>query len=655
MVTRTATPRTLPVVCRVAALLVLILVVTTVQAQCDLSQEPTRLSVEGFGTAYFQEFETDAARNRVDLSGGVCITGEDARWTILAESASLSGLRNAEQLRAEIIGAVLLYKDWRVVAEMLRSDGVTLEMEQVTFSGRGVVGSAAVLALDLRLGRTVAGGVRVLGRSFRLEAESAELVGDAVDLRTVLITTCTCPGRPFYVVTGSEAHLELDAQRLDVGNGYLSLAGLRLPLAPEFQLSGAAFEELSLPVTLEYRPGNSGTGLGVVVPDLELDEGLSLEMGLLGLDDDNPLQAFALAHYRSKSVNFTVGRARGGPRADLVVVEPLAPALDASFAIRNRHEAASDYLHEGVLSLAAKPAAVALGQSSKLNLSGELFAAASAQEIAGTAVVSPRLGALAGVELAVPTGPGATMTVGLEGRLTDYPALNASQFGVSLRSGWLYRRGPWTLDLRHNRLWTDSGSPFSVKLDRLLPQNEVELHAAVAGAVAGSLTGNAHLDLEYDLLMVGNAVPNGLERLGAAVSLSYPLGGWTMGFRGNLELAGLLDPDPPGRRRAFVQTEVTAEQGDWEAGAKVRYDLRSAQQGLSLLEASVAVPLEYKGGTLTPYVALDFAPTLLRHETPRLSGHGVTLTWRSCCGTVKVGYRQQDSSFATTFGFALEH
>lgn len=255
----------------------------------------------------------------------------------------------------------------------------------------------------------------------------------------------------------------------------------------------------------------------------------------------------------------------------------------------------------------------------------------------------------------VPTGPGGTATIALEGRYTEYPAFAVGQYGVSLKTGWRYRREGWSLELDHDRLWTDSGSPFSTKLDRLTPQNKLSLGAAVAGPLSGDLEGSARLALGYDLLMLGSAVPNGLERLGASFGLEYPAGEWALAFRGQLELAGLLDPDPAAKRLAHVLVIMSAERGEWEVGTQARYDLRPGRQGLSLLEASAAVPFGFDSGTLTPFLAVDFAPLLLEQEVPRVSGHGALITWRSCCGTLKVGYRQQGDSFATTFGFALEY
>ncbi|MEX2535723.1 MAG: hypothetical protein WD273_08995 [Trueperaceae bacterium] len=643
---------------RVAAI-ILFCVTALAGAQCDLASDPITLSITGFGTAHFQEFVTVEAGSRAVLSGDVCIVGEGGAWTIIAEQATISGLRQGEQLRASIREPTLLLDGWRVTAIELEGDGEGLELSQVTFVGRGVMGSAGLLALDTQGGDPVASDVKVLGESFRLEARQARLTGNVVDLQTVVITTCTCPGEPFYTVSGGAGQLDLERRSLAVDDGRLEVAGAKLQLAERVELSGDALQNFSPPVTLEYRPGTTGTGLGVVVPDLELDEGLSLEMGILGLDSQNPLQGFALLRYREENISFTVGRARGGPRADFEIVEPLTPSLDASFAIHNRHEAASDYLHEGLLQLEATPPALELGAGWSLQWNARAFGAVSSQELAGAPagkpVVSPRLGVAGGARLQLTPTAGSTLALALEGQATGYPALSASQYGVAVRPSWQYRRAPWTVDVAWNRLWTDSGSPFSTKLDRLTPSNRVSTRLAAAGALGGGANGSAQLDVAYDLRRWGGGNPGGLESLGARFGLGYTLGAWKLDLSTRVELAGLLDPDPAGKREGYFQTSVKGIQGEWEVGTRVRYELRPGDEGLSLLEASLALPLAFESGTLTPFLALDFVPLLQRSELPRVSGHGLDLAWASCCGIVRLGYRQHDGTFATSFGLALEH
>jgi hypothetical protein len=623
-------------------------------AQCDLSADPVTLAIEGFGTAYFQEFEADPVADRVELTGDVCIVALSGEWTITGDRASITGLRTQATLHARITAPAIAFDGWRVLARILESNGTALSLVDVTFEGNGVVGSADRLEMDAEAGNPKAEAVRVSGSNFRLQADRAHLVGNDVDLWGVAITTCTCRGTPFYEITGTDARLDLDRQRLTVGNGRLAVAGLAVPLAERLELSAASLQRLSPPVTLEYRP-EPGTGLGVVVPDLEVEKGLALELGVLGLDAANPLQGYALARYRQENVSFTVGRARGGPRADFDIVQSVTAHLDASFSIRNRHEAASHYLHEGKLQLGASPAPIGLGPAGTLELRGIAFAAVSAQEPPGGPVMSPRLGVEAGFEARTPTGPGSTLALAMEGNYTAYPAREASQVGLSLKPSWHYDGEPFGFGVTLDRLWTDSGSPFSTKLDRLTPRHRLSAQASLAGPLGGGADGSARVDFAYDLLRLGGVPVAGLERLGAGFGLTYPLGDWTVALQTRLELAGLLDPDADGDRKGFFQAGVTGRQGAWEAGTSFRYGLRPGEEGVELVEASLAVPLRLEDVTLTPFVALDFVPLLFRGEPPSVSGHGLELTWVSCCGTVSLGYRQHDSSFATSFGLSLEH
>ena len=633
--------------------IILFCVSALASAQCDLASDPVTLSIAGFGTAHFQEFETDPTGTGAELIGSVCIVGEDGAWTITAERAIISGLRDGGELKAEIDDATLIFDGWRVEAEELESNGEVLELSDVTFTGRGVAGSAGILAIEAEEGLPRAVDVRVLGENFRLQASEASLRGEIVALEGVVVTTCTCPGEPFYTVSGGSAQLDLTEQRIALMDGELRVAGLSVPLAERVELSSEDFDDISPPVTLEYKP-NGGTGLGVVVPQLELEEGFSLETGLLGLDPFNPLVAFALMHYRDEGVSFSVGRARGGPRADFEVVEQVSPALEAVFAIHNRHYADADFLHEGLFALRTTPEPIAFGAGQKLEWTARAFSAASAQTLSGTPVVSPRLGVAAGVRMETRVGDGGALALALEGESTSYPAVGASQYGLTLRPSWSFRRAPWTVSIDWHRRWTDSGSPFSTELDKLTPISLASARVVAAGQLGGGADGRAQLDLGYDLRRLDED-PGGLERLGAGFGLNYPVGRWSVTVESQLELAGVLDPDPGGDRAGYFQVGVAGSRGEWEAGTRLRYGLRPGERGLSLLETSFAVPLEFEHSTITPFLALDFVPLLEHSEMPRVSGHGINITWASCCGTVRMGYRQQEGVFSTSFGLALEH
>jgi hypothetical protein len=58
--------------------------------------------------------------------------------------------------------------------------------------------------------------------------------------------------------------------------------------------------------------------------------------------------------------------------------------------------------------------------------------------------------------------------------------------------------------------------------------------------------------------------------------------------------------------------------------------------------------------SLEPFLALNVLPTLLENTWPRLGGHGLEVQWRTCCGTLNVGYRQFNEKFSTSFSILLE-
>jgi hypothetical protein len=115
------------------------------------------------------------------------------------------------------------------------------------------------------------------------------------------------------------------------------------------------------------------------------------------------------------------------------------------------------------------------------------------------------------------------------------------------------------------------------------------------------------------------------------------------------EFAPAFNPDLD--YKAYLEAGINAIAPRWEAGFAVRFD---TQFKLNKLETKTAFPIDIDDISLEPFIAIDFIPTLQAFDLPRISGHGLELTWRSCCGTISVGYRQQENSFKTLIGFTLE-
>ena len=621
---------------------------------CEMGAAPTALTIEGLGRAYFEDFESDTGAGTALLFGNVCIEAQDGSWLVRAEQVQLEGLGTDSGVRGSIERALLRTGGWVARSQHLEIDERGFTLGSVEFAGRGFSGEALRLQVSRETAQLDAWDVAMSGAGMEFRARTATLGESDADLRDVSITTCDCPGEPLYTVDGSAARLDLGRESLILEGGQLNLPGARIGLRQGFELSAGTFEELSLPVSFEFGGGN-GEGLGVIVPDLKLGEGLTAQFGLLHLFAQDPVRPFGLLNYSEGDVSFTVGAGREGPVSRFELRRTLADTVRLGFLVRNRHEPDFHYLHEGVLSANLVPYALDMPGRTRLTFDAGAFVAASAQTPSSGTVAGARVGVSGGTQFDITLGQGATYTADADAQFTVYPDLDASQYGVTLRNRLRYSQSPLTVSVEHRRRWTDSGSPFTTRLDRLTPQHTLTAAGTVAGVIEGVGDADLQLNFGYDLLRLNEAEYGGLTRLGASAGLKRPLAGnWTGTARASVELAGMLDPDPAGRRDGYAQLDVGASGGEWELGARARYALRPGEEGFDLLEARAAVPLELGEVTLTPFLALDFAPLVWEDEGIGISGHGVIVTWASCCGTLRVGYRQQADKFVTELSVALE-
>lgn len=619
--------------------------------QCSLAGDPYEFEVRGLGTAYFQSFRQDPATDSAVFRGDVCITGEGGAWTILTDEVRVEGLRG--DLRLEMARGVLLLEGWRIEAEGLVGDAERVRLAGATFSGQGIDGSAEGITLDVATGDVALERVRATGERFRFEAARGRLVEASLILEDAVVTTCVCDGPSAYRVRTEETRLDLGNGRVVLRRGVLETGPLRIRLSDELELGEAALADLRLPVTLEYRgddpaAGRVGTGLGLLLPSLPVEDGLRLEAGVVGLDPEHPLAPFALLRHKTPAVEFEVGRSRAGPRVRMLVREPLAPDLTLELGIANLHEPAHDFLHEGHMALVARRDGLPLPAGATFDLHGRVLAAASSQAL-DPAVTDLRLGVTGGGTLRAPLPLGSLELAGGAGA-TRYPGAETTQWSVRLAPALRAAGGGLHAGVRLERLWTNGASPFTPRLDRLAPSAELTASLRYA-APLGDHTGlDASLALRYDLL----PARRGLEeaRLRAAVRREW--GSWALVPELELELADRLDPAAPGARDSYLRLGVRGRRQGLELGSEARLALSPGGEALETLELYGAAPLELGEVTLRPFLALDAVPLLRAGEPPRLSGHGLELTWRSCCGTVQLGYRQRGSDFVTRFGLALE-
>jgi len=618
-------------------------------AQCAPAKGATELSIGNFATATFLELKTDASHDQVDLYGKVCVSGRG--WTLAADVVKVAGA-NAE-IRITAQRATVTVRGWTARAASLTADSSQLTLQQVMLTGHGVDGRAASAVLDLSSGELRLGAIDLHGAAFYLSGDSATLAGDQVTVAGPGITTCHCAGPPLYRVSGASARLDARAEKVVLSDGQVTVMGVHVPLGTTVTIDAQTLKSLALPLSIEYLPsdaasGEAGTGLGVILTHLGLAPGVYARVGATGLDADYPLASEALLKGQAGGTSFTFGKAPGGMRFVERSDQALTPWLDAGFDTRVLEPGNRDRLREGALHARAHTAVPAL----RGNASLDAVAAASAQSPGSGPVAGARLG-ISGSALvasaADATWGQAQLRVGAS--LTGYPDQRAVQWGVRAEPSYLLDAGPLSLRLAYLTRFTNSGSPFTTSLDRLEPAQRASGRLSLSGAPAPGWRASAKVSAQYDL--VGNStVAAGLNRLNVSGSLTRSLRGWDLTGSVDAVLAGVLAPN--GDRDGYLQLGLDAHSGELALGARARYRVAPGPQGLDLLQVSAAVPLQLPGVVVRPYLAVDFAPTVAGGALPAISGHGLDLTIPSCCGAIKIGYRDQDGTISVSLALDLK-
>ncbi len=637
---------------RVPALLALALLVSApAAAQCSRGPDTSMVSIEGFGAAYYRELRTDQANDRVVFYGGVCVAGEGATWVVMADRVVLSGLRTTLALRAE--DATLRLEGWTLAAARLDATREVLNLHEVRLSGADAGGSASEVSLDLTTGDVRLTALTLRGAAFVVRGTSAALVDGGLTLQGAEVTTCTCPGTPFYAVDSAQAAVDLDGRRVTMTRAVLRVAGQSIPLAADTTLDEATLGAITLPLSVGYTAtdaaaGVTGTGLEVLLTDLPLADGAAVDLGAAGLDRDYPLVGVALIHAHEGGARLTVGRKASGGVFELTTEHALADGLDAGFDVRLMGPGVRDGLREGVLH--ARAGTDLAGVRGRASLSA--LAAASAQQPDGDPTVSgARLSLQGDVTVSSAATPLGSGSLGLHAEASAYPDLGATQWGVRLSPSWSYRQGPVRLVAGYTGQWTDGGSPFTTKLDRLEPEQSLTARLLLEGDLAPDWSAGGGLNARYDLVATA---PNGagLNRLAPSAYLARRAGAWRFEVGADAELAGLLDPD--GERDGTFEAHLAASNGGLELGGRARWRWQPDAVGLESLLLDAAVPIVTPTVEVRPFLALDLAPTVLDGAWPILAGHGVELTFVTCCGALTVGYREEQGQWRASLSVSLE-
>jgi hypothetical protein len=617
----------------------------------DRPANTLELEVEGFGTLYFSEADTRVQLGEIDLGGGVCV---DLGGGNELQSRELI-VRNFPMNPVFMARGVTLQVDgWSFAAEQLEATDTAVSLTAVTFTG-AVYGRAAEILMDIPTMELTMASVTAFGQGFQVGARRAEVTESTIIFEEALMTTCLCQGgRALYVVRAQRAEYSVADARFLIRNGILDIGILEIALE-DVELSEAALASLTFPLTIEYvtdngETGARGTGLGIRIPRIPLDDETTLELGVTGLDVDYPLNGVLLFRHRSQLIDFEIGKAATGPQADFTLRHPLAPWLTAALTTTNRHWQAQDFLHEGKVSLLAEHIFNLAGH--RLTTRGQLFAAASSQTVGQQPIQGTRLGISSDLLYQSPAVLSGRFSVRLRTDFTLYPQQQLSQQGLYVEPRYQGRIGPVSVDANLRWQWTNSASPFSTRLDRLEPFGDVGVSLQWEQMFSEAVRGSFRVSTRYDFLKGDPVLTQNISQLSALVNLTWVHENLTVNPYISANLAAYFNDALAVRQRPFLEGGLNLSAETWEVGFLARVNPRE-QFGLEKIELNTSFPIPWNEFVFQPYLALDILPTLLNNELPRVSGHGLEVTWASCCGTLIVGYRQQENAFSTSLGFRL--
>lgn len=614
---------------------------------------PYKIDLNAIGaTVYvgnFPEVE-DINKGPYSLTGGVCIENADGVRFVTVE-AKVTIVEDSATIEAEDV--TVTAQGYELTATTLQSDAKGLQLTNIIFKGVNLEGIAEEASYNYETQEIELLNSSVRGQSVTIESKRAKLLGDKASFEELTATTCQCSGDPFYQVRAERADFTLSSQTLVVSAGTLELIGLRLAFN-EVTVSPEILRDFRFPVVIEYVAGSvedGATGLGIKVPALRLDDKLTLELGLVGLDADHPLAGVFVVHFKDSSTTADVGFTPFGIQADFNVTQPLEPWLNVSFGINNRHWAKADFLHESYVSLDTSTATGLFGNDS-LALTGQVLAAGSSQAFPVNPVLDGRFAFNTSATYQAPASPFGQFGLSAQTRLSYYPIASKIQWGVKLAPRWQHTVGAASFDVSYSRQWTNGNSPFTNKLDKLEPESRLIANTKIAGPLANNLQGELNFSVNYNFLDVTRYVGEGFASLATSGKLNYQINDLNVVPSMGFEFAPLMNPDLDKNFRPLIKGGLDIIAPRWEAGFEVNYDMGLSE--LSKLETRGAFTIDIGDVSLEPFLALNVLPTLLDNTWPRLSGHGLEVQWRSCCGTLNVGYRQLNDKFSTTLSVSLE-
>lgn len=620
-------------------------------AACEPDDYAIELAIQDFGTAWFNVLHMGADQTSATLAGGVCMVAPGDAWSLEADSASVTGLQLDEAIVVSVTSARLRMPDWEIHAELIVSTADGFEIHEASFVSGDVEGTVTSGRLEMPGGTVHVTGLDAAGTGYRLMGEAATFSGSSVQVAGARITTCMCPGEPFYELVGTEAELDLVDMNLVLHEGSVQRGSATYQLPDPFSVSSQSLQDLEFPLSFAYYgsaadPPAAGKGLAVLLNPQELAPGLHLGLGLSGLDRHHPLNLYGQIEYAADGSRILFGVPRGGGyRAEFRTRQPLNDWLGVSLATTHRHYADADYLHDGTIGLMTTLPALETPAGGRMLPAFEAFMSVSSQAVGGTRVTGPRLGVSAEFSYRAPPLPVGQLALITTLQNFSYPLAGAHQYAVRLRPSWSFETGDFSMNLAGDWRHTNSGSPFTANHDRLAPL--LGLSGAVTYAPEGTSVG---ITFSHNFLRTGTGHMTGFENLLFHARTELTAGDWTVRPAVRLQLAGWLDPRPDSDRRAFIEGAVSGRSGDFELGALARYRFAGGGPGFETLQLSAALPLQLEEVKLVPFLALELKDLVAGTGGLSLAGHGLVINWDSCCGMFEFGYRLHDGDFSLRAG-----
>lgn len=641
-------------------------------AQCPAGEGRTSLEIPGVGTATFDDFRTDRATGSAVISGDVCVDDLAGDWQLRAARVNVVGvgeepLGGETRLVAE--QAVFRISGWRLSASVAHATTAAVTLAEVQIAGPDVQGTALSLRYDLPTETAALRLLELRGTTFRARAVSGTISGDRLTLVDAVATTCMCEGAEVYSVAAPRAELTIGTGAFVIERGALRVLGITVPLADRVELGDDLVSALRIPFRVQNQAlsrGDLGEGATVTFPlvvEAAAPATVTAEVALTSLPG-NPRPVGGL-QVKAPGVDVRFGVPLDGIDFEAVVTRDLGAGFGVGMAFRNRATPRHHYLHEGVLSgtyAVALPLPTDVGT---LGLSSRAFAAVSAQRISGEVVAGPRLGAELRLAYASPETPVGRFRVDAATRGTlypnqvypdqlypnqSYPDQSGHQIVFSVASSWAFSGAGLRLGVAHSQRVVLGGSPVAETLDRVGAQR---LLTVTAEATSGPETArfSATFLTRYDFLPAAPAGPGpGLTELRGDFSGVFAVGTGTLAVSTAFDLAGAVSDRA--QQAHFIESDASyAWSAGHELGTRVRWDLGTGTPSDAELFGRVRFTTEHVD--LTPFLAVDFAG-LFADGGPELSGHGLELEWRSCCGTIVVGYEQRGESFGTTLAFRVD-